>query len=445
MEVAGSAVGISSLGIQVCQGLLTYYDAWKSFDSDISSTYDSIDDLSRTLISLKTSLNSEELDKEKRERVKRCLQSCEESLVKLSHKSQKLRQYGQPEGVRQKVWAELQRAWYPFRASTLAKLREIVADVRERLKLAAQVLQLDVITTSQLILKSVAADMSNLVNHTVVIASSVAHISVQNQQILDFQKSDQFEKIKVWLSPPDPWTNHAAARRWHEPHTGTWLLQSDRYQRWRGGDIHHLWLYGKAGCGKTVLYSTVLEDIRVHCVSRNNATYAFFYFTFSDNQKQSYERLLLSLAAQLGWKEPGLSMLVQASEKPNASIPGVDELEKILLACFQSYDELFLMLDALDECPENGEARQNVLDGLERLVQGTSNTRLFLTSREVSGVGESMQALGADVLPVASRSVNADIQRYTSTQLACDRKLSKVDVRTKTLIEDTISRKADGM
>ena len=164
-----------------------------------------------------------------------------------------------------------------------------------------------------------------------------------------------------------------------------------------------------------------------------------FYFTFSDNRKQSYEDLLLSLVAQLGWDKPGPSILMQAYEKPNASVPRVDELEKIVLACFQSYDELFLLLDALDECLESKEARQNVLDGLERLVQGAPSTRMFVTSREVGSVGDSMQALGADVLPVASQLVNADIQRYTSTQLARDRNLSKLDATTRNLIESTIS------
>lgn len=75
--------------------------------------------------------------------------------------------------------------------------------------------------------------------------------------------------------------------------------------------------------------------------------YAAFYFTFSENQKQSYENLLRSLVSQLRWKEPSLSMLRQACEKPNASAPGVDELEKILLAGCQKRSEIFLLLDAL--------------------------------------------------------------------------------------------------
>lgn len=102
------------------------------------------------------------------------------------------------------AWTELQRAWYPFRASTLAKLREIVADARERMKWAVQVLNLDVSTTSQGILKSVVTNMNTIVNRTMAIATSVMQISAQNQKILDAQLSDEVKKIKARLSPPDP-------------------------------------------------------------------------------------------------------------------------------------------------------------------------------------------------------------------------------------------------
>jgi predicted ATPase len=95
------------------------------------------------------------------------------------------------------------------------------------------------------------------------------------------QQGSQFRKVVDWLSPLDPEITHAAARQRHEPHTGTWLFQSGKYQRWRSRDIHHLWLYGKAGCGKTVLCSTVIEDIREYCEGVKIAMYATFYFTFS--------------------------------------------------------------------------------------------------------------------------------------------------------------------
>ena len=77
MDVAGSAVGVASLGIQICQALLSYYNAWRAYHSDVRSAYDSIDDLSRTLALLKDSLASGDLDEKKKVRVERCLHSCE--------------------------------------------------------------------------------------------------------------------------------------------------------------------------------------------------------------------------------------------------------------------------------------------------------------------------------------------------------------------------------
>ena len=442
MDVAGSAVGIASLGIQVCQGLLSYYDGWKSFNLDISSTYDSIDDLSRTLALLTASLDSDDLDEEKKDRVKRCLHLCEESLIQLSRKSEKLRKYGQPEGVRQKAWTELQRAWYPFRASTLAKLREVVADVRERLKLAIQVLQLDVSTASQRMLKSLATDTSDLLHRTVVIET---HISTQTQQILDLHHRDQFKRIIDWLSPPDPWINHRSARQHHEPHTGLWFLESDLYERWRGGQTRHLWLFGKAGCGKTVLSSTVIEDLRLHCENATSAALAIFYFSFSDSRKQSFESLLLSLIAQLGRSGPGLSMLQREYEKPNRSLPGVEALQVILLSFVSQYDEVFLALDALDECPERDEARRGMLHGLERLAAKASNLKILATSRELRDIHDRVDLLEADVVPISTRRVDADIGRYVGGELLRDRKLSRLDADLRALIMKTFAEKADGM
>lgn len=135
MEVAGTAVGIASLGIQVCQGLLSYYDSWKSYGSDISSTYDAITDLSKTLILLRTTLQ-QQVDEERAGRVRTCMKDCEDALLALEEKRCSLQKYGQPEGLRQKMRLGLQRSWYPFRKEVLEALEATVSGVQGRLKLA---------------------------------------------------------------------------------------------------------------------------------------------------------------------------------------------------------------------------------------------------------------------------------------------------------------------
>lgn len=129
MEAAGTAVGVTSLGIQTCQGLLSYYDAWKAYDPEISSTYDAIIDLSKTLTILKTTLQCN-VDEERAERVKTCVKGCEDALLELEEKRHSLQKYSQPEGLRQKMRSELQRSWYPFRKETLETLKVSVINIQ---------------------------------------------------------------------------------------------------------------------------------------------------------------------------------------------------------------------------------------------------------------------------------------------------------------------------
>jgi hypothetical protein len=43
-----------------------------------------------------------------------------------------------------------------------------------------------------------------------------------------------------------------------------------------------LWLYGIAGCGKTILTSTAIEDAIGYCQSNTGSAIAYFYFDFND-------------------------------------------------------------------------------------------------------------------------------------------------------------------
>lgn len=438
MELAGSAVGVASLGIQVCQGLLSYFDSWKGYNSDIDGVYSSIADLSRTLVLLRDSLQKGDLEQERSERVNICLTTCEGALRELSDRLRDLRKHKEPEGLRRKTWLEMQKLWYPFRTKTLDKLQANVSGIQERLKLALQVLQLDTETESRELLSDMTRRFAGL-------GVSVSHISTQNQRILDEQNSTDFRKLSRWLTPPDPWTNHDGARQRHQEHTGTWLLRHSQYQKWKQSGVGHLWLHGKAGCGKTILSSVAVEDVHAYCIQRPRTAYALFYFSFSDDRKQSDIDLLRSLVAQLSQREPGLSILRQLYENTSRSAPGLDDLEKTLLACIGSYEQVFVLMDALDECPDEHNHRENVLNLIQRLTSKAANLKIFATSREVSTILEAMKILGCESFGIDIQAVNSDIQMYVSTQLSSDRNFNKFDPVTRNVIEETLVAKADGM
>jgi hypothetical protein len=170
-----------------------------------------------------------------------------------------------------------------------------------------------------------------------------------------------------------------------------------------------------------------------------------YYFTFSDKRKQSYEDLLLSLVAQLGWKEPGLSILRRAYARGDSRTLGREELEEILHASLSSFDLVFCHLDALDECPEDDGARQRLLESLELLVQQAHNVQIIATSRDEPNIREHMERLDAKSVPLSDEAVDTDIRRYVSKQLDRIPKLSRLDAATKELVETTLTQKAGGM
>lgn len=268
--------------------------------------------------------------------------------------------------------------------------------------------------------------------------------AIHQQERDEAAQRDEYKRIVDWLSPTDPWTLHNTARERHEAGTGSWVLDDPRYRDWIEGSTRVLWLFGKAGCGKTVLSSTAIENVRQYCEQHVNATYAVFYFTFSDTRKQRYRDLLLSLVSQLAFKGPARVLLQEAHGNPSRSLTSSD-LERILLAAAESGQEVFLLLDALDECPEDDDARHNLLSGLTRISQAVSAVRIFATSRKLPDIQHSFTEMEAESIAVATYAVNEDIRQHVKSQLSQDTRLARLDVATKRNIENTLYQKADGM
>ena len=142
--VAGSAVGVISLGIQVCQGLLTYYDSWKGCHQDIENTSRSVASLTETLelVSRVVETKTREGDPIERQ-ISTIVVRCLTGIEALSEELKRFEKYPQSADIRSKIKSHMRRLYYPFKESTLAKLRDSVQDVRDELVPALSVLQLD--------------------------------------------------------------------------------------------------------------------------------------------------------------------------------------------------------------------------------------------------------------------------------------------------------------
>ena len=90
LSVAASAAGIVSLGLQVCSGLLDYYQTWKDQPSDVSQMCQSLKALTKTFELLDGKVRNPLLDRESANHVTESIVSCAAGVKRLQSKLDKI-------------------------------------------------------------------------------------------------------------------------------------------------------------------------------------------------------------------------------------------------------------------------------------------------------------------------------------------------------------------
>jgi len=259
------------------------------------------------------------------------------------------------------------------------------------------------------------------------------------------------EKIERWLSPPDRSTNYNKAQEKRHEGSGLWFLQSNAFTKWKTGRNSFLWLYGIPGCGKTILSSTIIKHLNSTLSSQ---PILYFYFDFSDTGKQTLESMIRSFIIQLSYKHEDawkqLDTLFSSCEDGRRQ-PSRESLCGVFLRMTEHFKELWIVLDALDECyTRKGPPTEGLLLWMKELLASKQrNTHLLMTSRSeqdiTSGVREF--AHNNDIVPIQSDQITADIRAYVRTRVRQDKSFKRwrprPDVQRE--IEIRLIEKANGM
>ena len=260
---------------------------------------------------------------------------------------------------------------------------------------------------------------------------------------------NHYEKIHRWLSAPDPSSNHNEARKEWRTTTGEWFIGSRQFTDWKSKPDSFLWLHGIPGCGKTILCSTVIEDVLQHTHSNPSVALVYFYFDFNDIEKQRYENMIRSLITQLSTQGPSRSEALESlfSSSINGSRqPTSASLLTALRKMIQEIGEVFIILDALDECNE----RWRLLGIIEEMAGwGSGKSHVLVTSRREKDIEEVFEPMLNDEQMICCQSalINSDIRVYVRERLRTDPGLKRWRNHPKMQeeIETTLLSKADGM
>ncbi|KAI0292469.1 hypothetical protein B0F90DRAFT_277085 [Multifurca ochricompacta] len=177
--------------------------------------------------------------------------------------------------------------------------------------------------------------------------------------IIDKSKRDQSLKdVRTWLSPSDPSKSHNIAREVYHTGTGTWFIQGNTFTEWKNtGSL--LWIHGKPGSGKTVLCSTVIEEIiRMREAGMALARLAYFYFDRKNTEKQDARALVSSLLVQLSEQSELYSDILSCLYSTHAAgsrQPGYNALLECLkdMLFVPGEGPIYIILDGLNESPRS--------------------------------------------------------------------------------------------
>ncbi len=256
------------------------------------------------------------------------------------------------------------------------------------------------------------------------------------------------DKLKTWLPPPDPSTNRNAAKEKRQEGTGNWLVTSTAFLEWKSGLRRHLWLHGLAGCGKTVLTSTVLDHLNDG--RPNSCVCLEFFFDFRDKDKQRLDNLLRSLAFQLYSQcadaRKDLDTLLTACDNGQRQ-PETVSLSRTVHGMMQHPQKLQIVLDALDECA----TRAELLDWMKTLAgPDLTHVHLVATSRREEELESSLGGWiqDDDRIPIDRDSVNDDIRSYVKARLQRSEDFQRRWASMPSVLEEiesAIGGRADGM
>ncbi|CAG8960230.1 hypothetical protein HYFRA_00012749 [Hymenoscyphus fraxineus] len=441
LGIAGSVVGIVSLGIQVCDGLIRYYSSWKDAPNKVKSMCQSVKSLEESLNRLKLSIREDGEATQAEAGVQEGIISCKAGIDKLQQELNKVQEI-QGSSVWSKIHGQGRRLLYPFRDSTLSTLKEIIADIRENLSLAVELLHLNRTTEHGEQLGHLADQFHSLA------LSTKAHHNAQER-----------ETIIEWLSSMNFLAAQNDIHRRRQEGTGEWLFKTPEYEAWLNGNERILWCSGSrkhtlvihlqktklksltAGAGKTILASAIVNHFEISTTNAGIGL-AFIYCNYKERDSQTFINLISSLIQQLVSRLEVISDEVRTIyQKHNSqkTRPSEKELSALFNTLVTKFPHIYVVIDALDE------SHVDTRDELVATLRLSSpNVRLLCTSRHLGDIED----LFKDAPHLEIRASDEDITKYLTLQIQQVPKLRRFCHKSKdleTCIVDKLVEKANGM
>ncbi|KAF7976159.1 hypothetical protein HWV62_7479 [Athelia sp. TMB] len=301
---------------------------------------------------------------------------------------------------------------------------------------------------------------TSVVFHTSNTTGNAQIININGNLITNLTPTsqDQDGRIYRWLAASDCSENYRAARALHHPQTGAWFIDGNEFGSWKQTPNSAMWLqgnrelrsrpsrtlliaFGAAGCGKTILCSSAIDNVERVCAGKPAFAFAYFFFDGRDSQIDLtlHDKMIRSLISQLSKQAAGLpAPLVQLYDHGNHA-PSTAALQQTLAQIIEGFEHTYIILDALDECAD----RTELLAWLGALLENkTGKTHVLFSSRPELDLKGADSAPGLVRVRLSAQTSNADIEKFLD-QIITD--TTKWDPPIRARVKEVLIARGEGM
>jgi hypothetical protein len=190
-------------------------------------------------------------------------------------------------------------------------------------------------------------------------------------------------------------------------------------------------------------FRSVVINYLERTIKQENVGIAYIYCTHRE-QNQTAENLVASLLKQLIQQRsaiPGNIRDLYRHHRNKQTHPPLSEYSRLLQAELRHFSKVFIVIDALDECSEEGRIREHFLAEVQKLL---AVVRLLVTSRHMPDIERKSE--GEARLEI--RASDEDVERYLESRIESQLPLAnyvEMDHALRRDILNTIIRRAHGM
>ncbi|KAI5918949.1 hypothetical protein F4810DRAFT_714926 [Camillea tinctor] len=250
-------------------------------------------------------------------------------------------------------------------------------------------------------------------------------ISIEKQRF-----DTNFDRIGKWLSPPIFTDSLDRARRLRQPETTTWIFEEPRYQDWLKNQLHRvegphkfgsnvLWVCGNPGAGKTVLASSIVDNLdRAFSTEGNRVRDVFYYFfehksTSNNSARSAYQSILAQVLSKHREDEEIMdkfSFMAYGSELNQGQNEASESILLDLLRLVLS-DSSILILDGIDECQDS----EHFVASLVKIWNTHSPSIILFSRVYVPALNQTIPQLNR--LEITESKLSCDIRTYSNHEL----------------------------